>query len=521
MKFKILNFKLTIADFVKKNKAELIVLAIILLIGAFFRIYKISDYMIFLGDEGRDAIIVRRIFTELHPPLIGPGTSVGNMYLGPLYYYIMAIPLLVAGFSPVGPAIMVAVLGVATIAFIWWVGRRWFNRTTGIVAAGLYSIAPVAIIYSRSSWNPNIMPFFALLCVYSIWKVWKEKKNNWLIVLGIAFAFVLQSHYLGLLLVPTLLVFWIWSFINLKSNKSSKFKIGKFLKKSLIGLVFFSGLMSPLLIFDIRHDWMNTMSIYKFIAERQVNFSTDYALVISRIPEIFNLIVKNLVAGRNTLAAVVLSFILIAGIIYLFIEIRSKRKTAKIGPEYFILLFWLVFAILGFGIYKQDIYDHYFGFIYPLPFLFVGIIISRLLSGRVFPKVLGTAVLALLVFVNLKSNPLLKEPNRLLQRSIHVAEVIEESSGGQEFNLAVIADTNYEAGYKYFLLKDNYPVVDIDSQVAGSVTKQLFVVCELLPNSKCDPTHSPKAEVANFGWSKIENSWEVDGTIVYKLVHTQ
>jgi hypothetical protein len=53
------------------------------------------------------------------------------------------------------------------------------------------------------------------------------------------------------------------------------------------------------------------------------------------------------------------------------------------------------------------------------------------------------------------------------------------------------------------------------------VADQLFVVCELIPNSKCDPTHSPKAQVASFGWSKIDSSWEVDGAIVYKLVHSE
>ena len=189
--------KSKIADFVKKNKKELVVIGLILLIGAFFRLYKISSYMTFLGDEGRDVIIVRRIFTELHPPLIGPGTSVGGMYLGPLYYYMMAIPLLIAGFSPVGPAVMVALLGVATIAFIWWAGRVWFDKRAGLIAAGLYAVSPTAIIFAHSSWNPNIMPFFAILSIYSIWKVWKQKNLSWLIVLGISFAFVLQSHYLG------------------------------------------------------------------------------------------------------------------------------------------------------------------------------------------------------------------------------------------------------------------------------------------------------------------------------------
>jgi 4-amino-4-deoxy-L-arabinose transferase-like glycosyltransferase len=80
------------------------------------------------------------------------------MYLGPLYYYMMAIPLLLANFSPIGPAIQIAILGIITVTFVWWAGREWFGSGAGLIAAGLYAISPTIIIYSRSSWNPNIMP---------------------------------------------------------------------------------------------------------------------------------------------------------------------------------------------------------------------------------------------------------------------------------------------------------------------------------------------------------------------------
>src|SRR4030065_1847158 len=91
---------------VRNNRKEAIWLGLILLIGAFFRLYRIGEYMTFLGDEGRDAIIVRRLLVNFDPILIGPRTSIGDMYLGPLYYYMMAPFLLLANFSPVGPAIM-------------------------------------------------------------------------------------------------------------------------------------------------------------------------------------------------------------------------------------------------------------------------------------------------------------------------------------------------------------------------------------------------------------------------------
>ena len=141
-------------------------------------------------------------------------------------------------------------------------------------------------------------------------------------------------------------------------------------------------------------------------------------------------------------------------------------------------------------------------------------------DGKIL-KLLGAIAILYLVAINLLASPLRKEPNKLLQRSIDVSKVIEKESEDKPFNLAVIADNNYEAGYEYFLLKDNYPVVEIDSQKPDTITSQLLAVCELIPNSKCDPTHNPKAQVANFGWSKIEGSWNVDGVIVYKLVHSK
>src|SRR5258708_39028554 len=128
--------------------------------------------MFFWEEKGGDFIIVRSFLEDNPPPLIGPGTSIGNMYLGPLYYYMMAIPLLLANFSPVGPAVFIAALSIVTIFLIWKVIHEWFptkNTNWGaLTGAFLYAISPVVLIYSRSSWNPNIMPFFALLTIYAM-----------------------------------------------------------------------------------------------------------------------------------------------------------------------------------------------------------------------------------------------------------------------------------------------------------------------------------------------------------------
>lgn len=484
--------------FIKKN--WLIIL--ILLVGAFLRLYKIGNYMTFLGDEGRDAIIVRNLLVKADPILIGPGTSVGGMYLGPLYYYFMAPFLLFANFSPIGPAVGVALLGVATIYLVYLATSEWFSKTAGFVASFLFAISPTVITYSHSSWNPNIMPFFALLSVYSIWNVWKHKKYNWLIVAAVSMAFVLQSHYLGLLIAPVLVVYWFISKVPVKYT--------------LLSALIFLFLMSPLLAFDIRHDWLNSKALYKFLTVRQETVSIRPWTAIPKSYPIFEQINGSMLTAKNEKSAAIVTLLLVAFMAFVF-----TRKFNKINPHYYLLTIWLVSGLIGFGIYKQHIYDHYFGFLFPIPFMLFGAFFAdRLKLGKTMLTITLFFMLGYLTVLNIKANPFMQSPNNQLQRARNVSDKILEITNKTPFNLAVLAERNYEDGYRYFLDINNATVMHADRWDKNTITDTLMVVCEM-EEKKCDPTHSPKAEVANFGMSTVESKWEVDGVIIYKLIHSK
>jgi hypothetical protein len=193
------------------ERKELILITIILLIAAFLRLYRISDYMTFLGDEGRDSLIVRNIvfgFGDLlqghfslakeHLTLLGPRASAGDFFTGPIYYYMMAPFLFLWNFNPVGPAIMIAILSVVTTYLIYKFGKEFFGSLAGLIAAGLYALAPVVITYAHSSWNPNPMPFFTLLLLYALYKGVVEKKKWLFALVGILYGITLQLHYIEL-----------------------------------------------------------------------------------------------------------------------------------------------------------------------------------------------------------------------------------------------------------------------------------------------------------------------------------
>ena len=58
------------------NQHRTLAFIMVLFLAAFFRLYRIDQYMIFLGDEGRDAIVIKAMVDVAHFPLIGPPTSV-------------------------------------------------------------------------------------------------------------------------------------------------------------------------------------------------------------------------------------------------------------------------------------------------------------------------------------------------------------------------------------------------------------------------------------------------------------
>ncbi len=285
-------------------------------------------------------------------------------------------------------------------------------------------------------------------------------------------------------------------------------------------MLLFLFFMSPLVIFDSRHGWRNFDAIKKFFLERQ---GTVSARPWNALPEMWPMsqeISTRLLAGRNELPGSWIALMTLAGLAVVMNRVKNLSK--KTFLAFLLLTTWLGVAFTGLGLYKQEIYDHYYGFFFAAPFILVGGIAGELIAKARLRGfwIVGT-ILVFLVYFNFLDNPLAYPPNRQLQRSVDVAKKIESESKGNIFNLAVIAERNYEDAYQYFLEVWGAGVTDIDPLRANeTITDQLFVICEL-PEEKCDPTHNPKTEVANFGWSEIAEKWEISGVVLYKLMHVE
>jgi len=494
-------------NWIKENKIEFILLVFVVLLGAFLRLYRIADYITFLGDEGRDVLVVKRIIVDHKFTLLGPTASVGGFFLGPIYYYFM-IPFLWAfRLDPVGPAVMVALFGIATVFLVYKAGKDFFNNRVGLLAAGLYAISPLVVAYSRSSWNPNLMPFFSLLIIWVTWKMVVEDKPKFLLLIGFLFGILIQLHYLATFLMVVIAVYLLRFFCQFKYLKYYFGAIGGF----LLGWL-------PFLLFELRHNFPNFQTLYRFVFfGKETGFAIKRFLpIIADVTfRLFNRLVTN---NQEALAALLLA----CSLMMLF----WQGGRVKLGKEKFALMllsFWLVIGIGLFIFYQKSIYDYYFGFMFPLPFLLTGLVLDKIARINKLSGWLVIFLLGCLVFVNLRGIPFRYPPNRQLDQTKQIARMIIDKTEGKPFNFALITGQNSDHAYRYFLeIWGRKPITLENPQVdpeRKTVTDQLLVVCEM---ADCKPLGHSLWEIAGFGRAEIVGSWPAPGGItIMKLVHYQ
>jgi len=490
-----------IKEWIRKNKFEFFLLLLILLLASFLRLWRIYDFAVFLGDEGRDALVVKKMIVEHRFTLLGPMTSVGNMYLGPVYYYMMIIPLWLTRLDPVGPAMMVAIIGVLTVLLIYLTGRDFFDKLVGLTAALLYAVSPLVISHTRSSWNPNPMPFFALLAIYSLFKAIKNQDRRWLMVLGLSLGITTQLHYMSLILIGS-----IFLFLLILRPKFS-------LKDYFLLFISFVLVLVPQILFELRHDFVISKSIITFLKEREVSpdsFSKLLACAFSLYKRLFTSLIglKNRFLG-NLLA-------LFSGALGFFILVK-EREFLKKNLGLTILFFWITLGVLELGFYRGDIHDHYFGFLFPAPFLLFSSMICFSFRSKIGLPI-GSMIVFFLFLINLRQTPFFakENPGYHIRKAKEVARLIANDADNQKFNLIWISPVHdYLAmNYRYFLDIFGKPARD---KTEFTDIEFLYVIMEG-NKLELEPEKMPFWEIKSFGPAIIDKEWQYDSiTKIYKL----
>ncbi len=192
----------------KVPRAIWILLAIVLL-GSVLRTYHFHDWLRFNNDQARDALLTSDILTGQALPLLGPKAGGTEFRLGPAFYYIQAISGKLFGNYPDTLAYPELFLSILTIPLLFFFLRRYFSEKISLFLSLIGAISYFAVRYGRFSWNPNAEPFWILLFLFSLLKVFDNKTKGrylWAVIGGVAFGVAVQLHTLLLVTLPVYLL---------------------------------------------------------------------------------------------------------------------------------------------------------------------------------------------------------------------------------------------------------------------------------------------------------------------------
>ena len=440
-------------------------LLVIVGISLFLRLYRIGATLTFLEDEGRDLLIVKRMLDTHLPVLLGPQTSTGNMYLGPLYYYLITPWLVLSHMDPVGPAIFVALSGGLTAYLLFVLGKKWFSPASGYLAAFLYAVLPFAVSVNRGSWNPNLVPLVAvlMLLVFDRLAFAKAPSRWWWLWYGALVGVMIQLHYMALVFCAalSLALVWVW-----------RRDLRRLFLGIALALVGFLALLSPFFLFEIRNDWVNTKALFGFVTatrEHNLRYDPPLSLYWHKLSGVTYGMATDVMVGRSmgnvapSLPALLGAVLII--VISLYHAIRRRH-----GP-YLLLAAVSAVSLLVLGFYQETIHPHYLEFFIPLLLLLITPLFYKKLN-----LVLGFALgLACVPFT---WGYISSGPTHQAEKARAVVDYIVRQAGDSAYNLVSSGSTN-TTPYQYYAFISSHPPVN-------TAASDVFIVCQDAPCSKND-----------------------------------
>lgn len=449
----------------------------ILLIGFILRAQGVfTNSFAYTYDVGRDLLTVREIVVDYNIPLIGPTTGFQGIFYGPWWYYMLTIPFVLSQGNPQGIAIFMALLGCISIYLGYILGRKIGGVFLGLILSCLISFSPPMV--SSQIWNPFMaLPFILLLfiCIYEIINNSSKNEKKKLLYYfgaGISLGLIVDSEiFFGILFsIGVCLSLALILYKNLKLKN-----IGIF----ILGFLF---ILSPRVLFDIRHEFLMTKSFMRLFSEGLPQ--THYTPFVSRFTQLldtFGGVWSYTILNGITSVALILLAILIALVVY-------KRKRIESAEKNFILIS-LIIPLTFFAYFltnSTDIFEHYIVGI-PLLFLIAAAIgisqLRHIKKGKIIAVVLllGFAYVVInpLTFVSRYKDASAEGDASLYRNNLAIIDYVYTDAQGKPFSYELFTPPIHDYTYEYLFLwygdkkygyvptdgkKDVYYILEPDTQ---------------------------------------------------------
>lgn len=436
-------------QFLQKNKI-IILLGLIILVSLFFRFYNHRDFLHFQLDQSRDSALIKEVY-EKSPgelPLLGPRAGGSFLRLGPFYYYLLYLTVVITGSTD--PAVFAwpdILSGILLVPLLFFLLSRILSQNWALVTTFLASTSTFLVTYDRFSWNPNMMPFFSALLIFALLKYFENKRKNdrrksliWASLLGLIVGLFIQLHFVAFVALPIIcgVCFLIFFLKEKLVDKLEHFKLKHFAREILAFLLLFILTQTPIIFNELVSGGMNTQELFQTVGEKQDkdtshtplekiiqnlwvypkgfwisttgNISVDYP--VWRLKNGFNIMCD--LFCRENFATTALSSLYFAGpvLFFLYFFLRKIKEILKRKPDdkktqknqavfelamisfLWVMIPWWAFYSLSFSLRPR------FFLFSVIPFwIIIGLFLNNLSKKRI-GKIVAVIIVFLIIFSN-------------------------------------------------------------------------------------------------------------------------
>ncbi len=382
------------------------------------------------------------------------GTRVGeeSLYVPPFYIYLASIFAYIWQFHPLANYYHAYFWAFLALVFIYKLVRTVFNQKVALWTGLLYTVSPFLLFFDRKAWNPNPLMALSALSLWLVFLLVKRKTQHWAVYMGLALAIglAISSHFTGIfLLVGTIGVLSYYRVFEFK----------KLILFSSIILLFFT----PLIVFDVRNEFLNTKGVLAMISQQKHNEITSPLLskILLNLVLVIQIYIENIgkiVFDRNLPWTYLLTGFIVGG---WFIN-KTKDKAIKT-----ITLIFSLPAIILLAAYFNAKPEYYLLTLMPVFLMMYALIIHRIIRFKNINIILGFISLTLFIYDYSEIN---KPTHYHLQNKIAVIKYLKDQSNGKSISVYFDMHPGDQNGFDYLY---RYYQLEVIPQVASASDYEL------------------------------------------------
>lgn len=142
----------------------------------------------------------------------------GTDYTPPLFFVFEKISLMIFGANEWSLRLFPAIFGVLTIPVIYYVGKEFWSKNVGLVAAGFFTFTPFLIYYSQEARSYSLTLLICALEFYYLMVSLNDKKSGYWMLFGLFAGLALWTHFYTIIFTGILL-----AFVAIKSLKDKDY----------------------------------------------------------------------------------------------------------------------------------------------------------------------------------------------------------------------------------------------------------------------------------------------------------